>query len=61
MSDSVRKAAVVEGGEDAPEVDSEHCSLLRLSAAVLCHGVGTGLIGVFIATLIRQVQELGYG
>eukprot|EP00930_Biecheleria_cincta_P046563 TRINITY_DN32119_c0_g1_i1.p1 TRINITY_DN32119_c0_g1~~TRINITY_DN32119_c0_g1_i1.p1 ORF type:complete len:804 (-),score=114.66 TRINITY_DN32119_c0_g1_i1:248-2659(-) len=33
----------------------------RFAAAVILHGVGTGLIGIFIALLIRHVQEFCYG
>jgi len=32
----------------------------RFAAAVILHGVGTGLIGIFIALLIRHVQEFCY-
>lgn len=33
----------------------------RFAAAVILHGIGTGLIGIFIALLIRHVQEFCYG
>lgn len=33
----------------------------RFAAAVILHGVGAGLIGIFIALLIRHVQEFCYG
>eukprot|EP00930_Biecheleria_cincta_P043186 TRINITY_DN29680_c0_g1_i1.p1 TRINITY_DN29680_c0_g1~~TRINITY_DN29680_c0_g1_i1.p1 ORF type:complete len:807 (+),score=150.47 TRINITY_DN29680_c0_g1_i1:89-2509(+) len=33
----------------------------RFGAAVVLHGVGTGIIGIFIALLIRNVQEISYG
>jgi len=35
--------------------------LTRSGAAVVLHGVGTGIIGIFIALLIRHVQEFCYG
>lgn len=35
--------------------------LARFGAAVILHGVGTGIIGIFIALLIRHVQEFCYG
>jgi len=32
-----------------------------MTIAMLLHGVGTGLIGIFIALLIRQIQVWGFG
>jgi H+/Cl- antiporter ClcA len=35
--------------------------ILRLALATVLHGVGTGMIGIGIALMIRQVQVLGFG
>eukprot|EP00440_Ansanella_granifera_P013118 gb/GFBE01014256.1/.p1 GENE.gb/GFBE01014256.1/~~gb/GFBE01014256.1/.p1 ORF type:complete len:128 (+),score=22.70 gb/GFBE01014256.1/:1-384(+) len=44
-----------------PPVQSLAMSNARMAVATILHGVGTGMIGIFIAHLIRHVQIVGFG
>lgn len=44
--------------EEGPVTLSGH---LRMAVAVVLHGVGTGLVGIFVFYLIDVVQHLGFG